>query len=358
MWINKKFQNLLSKLVALNSIVILFVIILAGISVKDYACFLVNSEQVIGKELVDTLNSFLWKIGILSFLLVGVFHYITVKKIIAPIKELTEAAKEIKAGHLPKKVNVQTTGEINELINNFNAMTEKLKYVQERRDDMLRDIAHELRTPLTNINGYLEALQNKVITGTPELFGSLLEESRRITRVVELITELNSWHPDYLFLEKEFKPLKVNIILEDSIKSFQLKLNKEFNNINIKIDESSIMGNQDGIKQIFNNILQNIVAYNIGDELSINAKLFKEDYIITFSHLGEEIFEQQKDLIFERFYRIEESRSTKTDGAGLGLSIAKGIVDSHGGDIGVNTDGNNHTFWIKFPLDKSNSMNK
>jgi len=74
-----------------------------------------------------------------------------------------------------------------ELIDNFKAMSGTIISVQHHRDEMLRDIAHELRTPLTNINGYLEALQNGVIDGDPELFGSLLEESHKITRMVELI---------------------------------------------------------------------------------------------------------------------------------------------------------------------------
>ncbi|WP_433958410.1 sensor histidine kinase [Cytobacillus horneckiae] len=351
MWLSRKLSNLLSRLVALNSIVIVFVILLAGISVKDYACFLVNSEQVIGKELVDTLNNFLWKIGLFSFVIVGLFHYITVKKIIAPIKGLSDAAKEIKEGKTPNKIEVNTTGEIKELIESFNSMTATLKSVQERRDEMLRDIAHELRTPLTNINGYLEALQNNVIDGNPELFGSLLEESRRITRIVELITELNSWSNGHYFIEKQFHPLKINNLLEESILSFQLKLNEEFKEINIHIDEADIVGNQDGITQVFTNILQNIIDYNLGDSLTINAIKNKKKYTITFLHEGQYIHPDKKKLIFERFYRLEQSRSTKTEGAGLGLAIAKGIISAHQGRIGLNTDGNNHSFWIEFPLE-------
>ena len=183
---------LLSKLVAVNSIVILIVIMLAGISVKDYACFLVNHEQVTGAQLVDTLNSFLIKVSIIAFIAAGLVHYFSVKRIVKPVKTMAIAADQIKEGRIPSKIDLTASGELGELVTNFNAMTETLSVIQTRREEMLRDIAHELRTPLTNVNGYLEALHNGVLSGDRELFGSLLEESRRITRIVDLISELDA----------------------------------------------------------------------------------------------------------------------------------------------------------------------
>ncbi|RHW41956.1 sensor histidine kinase [Neobacillus notoginsengisoli] len=350
MWLYKKFFNLLSRLIALNSIVILLVILIAGISVKDYACFLVNSEQVTGQALVDTLNEFLLKAGIIAFIMVGLFHYFTVRKIMSPIKSLSSAAKAVKEGSIPNKIKVSTSGEMKELIENFNSMTETLYLVQEQREEMLRDIAHELRTPLTNINGYLEALQNKVIEGDSELFGSLLEESKRITRIVELITELNSWNKGNYFFEKQFHPLKINEVLSKVITTFQLKLENKFKVYHIHFDQAEILGNQDGLKQAFTNILQNIIDYNTGEVLTVNGSIGNETYTIVFTHTGQYIDPEKKDLIFERFYRMEQSRSTDTGDAGLGLAITKSIIASHGGKVGISTNGNNHTFRIQLPL--------
>lgn len=350
MWLYKRFSNLLTRLIALNSIVILLVVLIAGISVKDYACFLVNSKQVTGQSLVDTLNGFLWKVGIIVFIVVGLFHYFTVRKIMSPIRSLSAAAKAVKEGNIPTKINVSTSGEMKELIDNFNSMTETLYLVQEQREEMLRDIAHELRTPLTNINGYLEALQNKIIEGNPELFGSLLEESKRITRIVELLTELNHWNNGNYFLEKQFHPLMINEVLLKVITTFHLKLENKFNDYHIHIDQAEILGNQDGLKQAFTNILQNIIDYNTGEALTVNGSIENEKYTIVFTHTGQYIDPAKQDFIFERFYRMEQSRSTKTGGAGLGLAITKSIIASHGGKIGINTDGNNHTFRIELPL--------
>ncbi|WP_404331656.1 ATP-binding protein [Mesobacillus maritimus] len=352
MWLYKKLSNLLSRLVALNSIVILLVILLAGLSVKDYACYLVNSEQVVGQELVETLNGFLWKVGVFAFIIAGLFHYFTVRKIVDPINHLSKAANEMKEGKSPALVKVKTSGEMKELVENFNSMSETLMSVQEQREEMLRDIAHELRTPLTNINGYLEALQNKVIEGDPELFGSLLEESRRITRIVELITELNFWSNGNYFLEKEFVGIEIKPLLSETLTNFQLKLNNQFVNLDIQIDQATMTGNPDGIKQVFTNLLQNILDYNIGSRLSIYGVTESDHYRIRFSHEGQRIDPDKKNKIFERFYRIEESRSTKADGAGLGLAIAKSIITAHHGMIYLDTDGTNHTFSIELPIEK------
>jgi len=341
---------LLSKLVAVNSAVILLVIMLAGISVKDYACFLVNNEQVTGTQLVDTLNSFLVKVSVIAFVIAGMLHYFSVKRIVMPVKTIAVAANQIKEGKTPSKIDVRASGELGELVSNFNAMTETLSAVQMRREEMLRDIAHELRTPLTNINGYLEALHNGVLKGDQELFGSLLEESRRITRIVDLIAELDAWNKEVYFLEKQFEEIDIKQVMAESLTAFQLKLSNKFETVNQHIEHAPIFGHEDGLKQVMSNLIQNIIDYDMGGELSIKAKSDGKIYRVTFSHKGTYIEPEMKELIFERFYRLEESRSTKAEGAGLGLAIAKSIIDAHHGTIGLDTDGHHHSFWIRLPI--------
>ncbi|MGG3798732.1 HAMP domain-containing sensor histidine kinase [Metabacillus fastidiosus] len=349
----KKLSNLLSKLVVLNSLVILLVILLAGLSVKDYACFLVNSKNITGPDFVQTLNGFLLRVSILAFIIVGLFHYFIVRKIVQPIKLLSKAAKDIKEGNNPVELKIKASGELKELTENFNSMAKVLSSTEKNREEMLKDIAHELRTPLTNMNGYLEALQNGVIKGDPELFGSLLEESCRITRIVELITELHSWSNGNFFSEKQFKHLEIDKVLKEAITVFHLKMQRQFINIEFHADKAAILGNRDGLTQVFTNIIQNILDYDTGKTVKINGIVINQTFRISFTHTGQFIDPEKKDLIFERFYRLEESRSTKAAGAGLGLAIAKSIIAAHKGIIGLKTDGVNHIFWIELPLASS-----
>ena len=267
-----------------------------------------------------------------------------------PLKVLTEATKNVQKGQMPSPIRLSVSGELGELVHHFNAMTKSLKTMEVNREEMLKDIAHELRTPLTNINGYLEALQGGVISGNKELFGSLLEESRRITRIVEVLTELHSWEPDGFFLEKPFQPVNVDEILSETLTAFHLPLNEQFEAISIKFTHAVIFGHRDGLKQVFFNLIQNMVDYDVGNNLSISGVTQKNSYLIKFEHQGLFIDPHKKNLIFERFYRLEESRSTRTDGAGLGLAIAKRIIEAHNGQIGLTTNGYNHCFWIKLPV--------
>lgn len=347
----KTIANLfLSKLIAVNSLVILLVIMLAGISVKDYACFLVNQQQITGVQLVETLNSFLVKVSIIAFVAAGIVHYFSVKRIVTPVKTIAAAAHQIKEGKIPMQIKTPASGDLGELVANFNSMSESLSSIQARREEMLRDIAHELRTPLTNINGYLEALHTGVLAGDRELFGSLLEESQRITRIVDLITELDAWNKEVYFLEKQFEEVDAADVIMSVLAAFQLKLTDCFKSLDQNIQPGIVYGHKDGLKQVISNLLQNIIDYNIGKHLTIEAKIDRGLYIISFSHQGYDIDPAKKDLLFERFYRLEESRSTKANGAGLGLAIARSIIEAHRGEIGLDTNGIDHTFWIEIPL--------
>lgn len=346
---NKKDKKILiPKLVAVNSIVVLLGTLFAGVFLKDYACFLVNFRKITGQELVERLNVFLLIISIPIFFGVSILQYFSVKKILHPVNILSQAALNIRKGRIPPIIEVNDSGELGELSRNFNSMVAALTSTQEQREELLRDIAHELRTPLTNINGYLEALQNGVIDGDPELFGSLLDESRRLTRIVELITELNDWDKTINFLEKPFTNIDIKEILSESLISFQLKLDAHFSTTKILILSALIFGHKDGLKQVFSNILQNIIDYNEGNWLEISSVYQTNSIIISFSHKGKFIDPGKKEKIFERFYRLEESRTTK--GAGLGLAISKSIIEAHNGSIGLTTTGNNHTFWISIPV--------
>ncbi|WP_240684170.1 sensor histidine kinase [Bacillus infantis] len=347
--IKKYAQLLMSKLIAVNSLVIVIVILIAGLSVNNYACYLVNAKEMEGQEFVRTLGRFLIAASIIAFLLAGFVHYLSVRRILRPIQSISEAAVEINAGQFPDKITPRPSGEVGQLVSNFNMMAESLKSAQQQRDTMLRDISHELRTPLTNINGYLEALQGRVIEGNPELFGSLLEESLRITRIVELITELDRWERGNVFLEKSFEPVRLDEILSETISAFKLKLDDRFHEVHIHLTPFAMDGHRDGLKQVFTNMLQNIVDYDTGHLLAIESEMVQNRCMIRFIHQGEFIDPGEKELIFQRFYRLESSRTKKAEGAGLGLSISRKIAEAHGGEIGLETDGTHHTFWIAFP---------
>ncbi|MFC0189914.1 sensor histidine kinase [Fictibacillus aquaticus] len=340
-------QHLFSKLAIINGLAIGIVILFAGLSIKDYACLLVNDWKIVGPEFNKRLDIYFLQVSLLAFLLAFFVHFFLVKRVIHPLKKLTDQAIKIKQGVYPVPLQVIEKDEIGELTKTFNEMTATLQDNEQKRTRMFRDIAHELRTPLTNLNGYLEGLKSGVIHGDTELFGSLLEESKRLTRLVEQVTELNRWEDS---LQDKWQCIAINQLIMESVEFFSVALNRK--RITYEIDAENVIleGNKDGLKQILFNLLNNVCFYDKAGWVKINGEVKNSFYKISIINEGQYINPEKKDLLFDRFYRGDPSRKRNTDGSGLGLTIVKEITEAHGGHAGIETDGKHHCFWFQIPI--------
>ncbi len=329
------------------------VILVAGLSLIQYACYAVNSRDITGQALVTTLNKSLLVIGLSTFGLGTLLHYLSVRRMTEPIRRLSAAASAFKEGHPLPELPLPEGRDVRILTENFIAMARSITEAQTTRDDLLRDVAHEMRTPLTNINGYLEALEQGVIKGDTVLFTSLLEESRRITRIVELLTELDRWTDGNMPLHLD-DVISIDQLVKDTIQSYRRPLDHSFDKVEFSFENSYVRGDADGLRQVIVNLLQNMLAYDTGRILRIQGTTGTVYYRLTFEHTGQWIDPSNKERIFERFYRSDASRSIRTEGAGLGLAITRSIVEAHGGRIGIETSGTDHLFFIDLPLHANN----
>src|SRR5690606_12743657 len=138
--INLQFNNRLSnvsvRLILFHSVVIFLAILLVGLSIKEYACFLVNAKQMSGQMLVDMLNRFFWKIGIAIFTISGLFSLVYVTQLIRPIQWLAKAVLNIKEGNIPRPIDFKASGEIKQIIQHFHSLTTTLHSVQEQQETM------------------------------------------------------------------------------------------------------------------------------------------------------------------------------------------------------------------------------
>ncbi|MGF9713590.1 HAMP domain-containing sensor histidine kinase [Paenibacillus naphthalenovorans] len=279
-------------------------------------------------------------------------HYVFIKKILSPLKRLTESTRLMIEGHYPEPIEPKSHDEIGQLTKHFNELAKTLKRTEENRKRLLSNISHELRTPLSNLNGYLEALSNGVMEGNRELYQSLLEESQHLTRLVEQLHHLTVWEArgNNSLYQTE---IKIHELLQQTIQAFQLESDKAGVSLDVSIQEGVVLGEEDGIKQVMNNLLKNAFMYNTGNEIKITGKREQKQYRITVSNMGEPIPDEARDLVFERFYRVDPSRHREKDkyGTGLGLAIVKEIVERFGGQVGLHSDGNLHSFWVTLPLE-------
>nr|WP_150960206.1 HAMP domain-containing sensor histidine kinase [Aneurinibacillus sp. XH2] len=184
------------------------------------------------------------------------------------------------------------------------------------------------------------------------MYQSLLEESQHLTRLVEQLHHLTVWEArgNNSLYQTE---IKIHELLQQTIQAFQLESDKAGVSLDVSIQEGVVLGEEDGIKQVMNNLLKNAFMYNTGNEIKITGKREQKQYRITVSNMGESIPGEARDLVFERFYRVDPSRHREKDrnGTGLGLAIVKEIVERFGGQVGLHSDGNLHNFWVTLPLE-------
>lgn len=349
-------ERLTTKLILLNVLVIAIVIWLAGVSLKDLACLVVGRYELVGEGnsgfFNATMEVYLWRASILALLSAVIIHYVIIRNMLFPLKQLTKSTRLMIEGQYPELVPV-SNDEIGQLTRDFNELAKTLQRTEENRKRLLGDIAHELRTPLSNLNGYLEALSCEILEGSPQLYQSLLEESQYLTSLVEQIHELTVWESKK-YSGRVLQEVSIHDLLLQSLQSFQLESKKRSISLEISIQDEMIIGEEDGIKQVLNNLLQNAFMYSTGKEIRIEGRCEQFGYRLTVSNQGRVIPEEARSLIFERFYRVDLSRHREESqtGTGLGLAIVKEVMNSFGGQAGLDSNEDLHHFWVLFPLAK------
>lgn len=223
----------------------------------------------------------------------------------------------------------------------------------KRRQDLIAFLAHDLKTPLTSVLGYLELLRDEPGL-TPEqrekYTGIALDKARRLEELVEEFFDINTMD---LALEQR-EEVQLSLLLEQlSDEFYPLFAEKGLTCAPDIEPRLTVEGDGDRLARVFDNILRNAVSYSSpGTSLGLMARREGESAVVTVTNEGLEIPEKELSNIFEKFYRLDAARSTRTGGAGLGLAIAKEIVDSHGGSIRAESTGRRTSFVIALPLKK------
>ncbi|MGG1660792.1 sensor histidine kinase [Brevibacillus sp. NRS-1366] len=347
-------QQMAWKLIGVNIVVILVVIWLAGVSVKDFACVLVEKYRFVGEEknllFNQTMQFYLMRASLLAIVVAALIHYVCIKKMLVPLRRLAQSTRQLMEGTYPEMIAVTSHDEIGQLTKHFNDMTRTLKRTEENRKRMLSNISHDLRTPLSNLNGYLEALKSGVITGDRELYHSLLEESQHITRMVEQLHLLSVWE-DRRETSMTKTSLQIDELISKSTNTFQWELKKRNMELNVSLEPGIVIGDEDGLRQVLNNLMQNAISYNTGRFIGMSGKSEPLCYRVTVSNVGEPMPEEVRELVFERFFQVDPSRqrTQSVKGSGLGLAIVKEVVQKHGGEVGLISEEDNYSFWITIP---------
>lgn len=308
-----------------------------------------DTGEMAANELLNNFrNSII--IAIVMSLTIGIIIALVLStNITNPIKQISDATLKIKDGDYDINLKESKIIELENLQNNIRYLSRNLKNQKYVRKQYAQDISHELRTPITNLQLYIEAIKDGVIDVDDQTLSSLLEETHRLEGLVVNLNKSFNDNSEYLKINKKEFDLSQHIkLILDTIKPRLAKL--DISLIEEIKDGVMIYSDKDKISQIIQNLISNAIKAIKEDGL-IRVSLYedKNNIYIDIKDNGVGISDEKKEVIFERFYRIDDARNTKTNGHGLGLSITKNFVESLGGKIKLKSKlGKGSTFSVIF----------
>jgi len=242
---------------------------------------------------------------------------------------------------------------LNQIKRNIEKQKKAALDAEKRKNDLVVYLAHDLKTPLTSVIGYLSLL-NEAPDMPPEqkakYVGITLEKAYRLEQLINEFFEITRFNLQTIVLNKE----KINLLfmLQQMADEFYPILTPQGKQVSVHAPEGlTLWGDPDKLARVFNNILKNAIAYSYENStIEISAKQEDNYIVISFTNQGNPIPQAKLDTIFEKFYRLDSARSTNTGGAGLGLAIAKEIVNAHEGTISVESNTENTVFTVKLPI--------
>jgi signal transduction histidine kinase len=334
---------------------------------------LVRPLRSAAREAANETGGVALKAALLASAVAAVVAYFLSTTITDPLRKMAQAARSVSKGNFNEKVPVRSgdelgdlaeamnsmSGEIAGLIDNLTNEKEKLRDLMDERTNMLSDISHDLRTPVTSIRGFVEALRDGIIKDEAERTRTLNiihDESGRLSRLVDdlfYLARLESGE-----IPVEMTEVDLSAIVRSSVATAQpLAMEKDVS-VSLTMDEASaragvrVMGSSDRLTRAILNVLDNAMKYSPrGGQVKVSLKVEGGGAVIAVSDEGPGIAEEDIPHVFERFYRADKSRSRAKSGAGLGLSIARFIIEQHLGSIWVESVlGQGATFLMSVPL--------
>ncbi len=318
---------------------------------------LLSDDPVLGAQLDDTFHDAVNEIlivstvaALLAAILVSIF---TARRIVEPIRAMMRASIHIADGDYHERVQVPGQDELGGLAQSFNRMADTLERTEQRRMELIGDVAHELRTPLSSIKGVLEGLVDDVLPAEPATFLSMEREVARLQRLVQDLGELSRAEAGQVLLE-----IRVSCPA-DLIHAAANRLRPQFDDKGVSLDLGvppdlpQVKADANRITQVLLNLLGNALQYTpAGGQVTIHAWRDSDNVAIAVQDTGIGLSSENLAHVFERFYRVDKSRSRAGGGSGIGLTISKHWVEAHGGSIWAESrgPGKGSTFTFKLMI--------
>ncbi len=306
----------------------------------------------------------IWVIAIFTILLLVIYFILISHNFVMYVREIINGVERMKSGDLMEEIPVRGEDEFSEIAGSINEMRQNLyetlesrKTAEQTKDELITNVAHDLRTPLTSILGYLDLLtQGDFLTEEQKqkYLGIVSSKAKQLETLVKDLFDYTRYDRNKVKIKKEILNLNVFVpqLVDEFYPSFidhHLECQTDFYEGALNIE-----GNGELLARAIGNLLSNAVKYGADGKLvEVQTGLAENRAFVAIVNYGKIIPAKDLDKIFDKFYRVEGSRSLKTGGTGLGLAIAKNIVNLHDGVIWATSDESGTRFQIELPVMKN-----
>jgi len=278
----------------------------------------------------------------------------TTQRILRPIQAMTRASQRISAGDYHERIEPPSQDELGTLAASFNQMAGVLERTERLRVELIGDVAHELRTPLSSIQSTLEGIVDGVLQCEPATFLGLEREVSRMQRLVRDLEDLSLVETGQVLLD--LRPVAVSELVEAV--AHRLRPQFEDKDVTLCLEIPAVLphlqADPNRLTQVLINLLGNALQYTSpGGEVTVRARSDRAEVTISVQDTGVGISAEHLPHIFERFYRVDKSRSRAGGGSGIGLTIARHLVEAHGGQMWAASPGPNRGSTFTFALPHS-----
>ena len=295
--------------------------------------------------------------GMAAFLAALAVSLFVSRRVVLPVQEMMSASQRIAAGHYDERVGVPGNAgpdeldELSRLALSFNQMADRLEQTEARRLELIGNVAHELRTPLSAIKGYMEGLIDGVLPAEAATFQQVFREADRLQRLVNDLQELSRVEAGTFELDSKLTAVA------HLVETVADRLDRQFEEKGVTLetdvppDLPLVRAGEDRVGQVLLNLVGNALQYTpSGGRVSLAARREGESVRFSVRDTGIGIPPEHLPHVFERFYRVDKSRSRAGGGSGIGLTIGRHLVEAHGGQIEAASDGPGQGSTFSFTL--------
>lgn len=333
------------------------IVMIGALGKNDFVNNLENNWSLITNKVWAVGIVLLLELCLTCVIVLSTFHKMELQQI---KRVLHKAAIDDQTKQIQVKVNPSLQGIIesfNLLILNTDQHAQEQRRSEKSKDELISNVSHDIRTPLTSVIGYLGLIEgknfndlNQILKYTHIAYKKSLEMQNLVNSLFEFA---NVQHATSRLKMTKFDMAQM---LDQLSADFELEANKRGMEIIVKSTPDKIMmqGDTEKLGRVFNNLIMNALKYGKGaTHIWLEAEQKDREVVVTVANNGQPIPEDSLKHVFDRFYRVEDSRSKKTGGTGLGLAIAQSMVQLHGGTIAVTSDKEKTSFVSHFPISKS-----